>query len=535
MERIVVRNTQSPGDYVVLTAALRDIDSQYPGRFCFAADTHQDDVFRHNPHVQLGSKTGRRVVAKYSTPGNPYQIHKSNSNGNHFMWGFLGDLNLALGTHAVLGAFRPDIYVSEEEKARPVLNLDRPYWVFVSGGKKDFTAKIWATSMWQETIDRLSRDFTMVQVGGGGHAHPRINGAYDLTGKTSFRELMRLIYHSQGVVCIVTCLMHIAAGYNKPCVVVAGGREPKTWEAYDEENRLFNMRIGNPGWNPPPGDDFVPHRYLHTMGGLDCCMKTACWKSKVIGGNLSCKYPVSVGNERIPKCLSLISPEDVSSAVLSYYKDGIAVTGRRIVATVPETKTPTERATAERGPVVAPGKATIAWTKARVLLYSEGASPGYVQAVESFFPPGSVSTSKGESRSEFLRKSLERCEEKRLLWFEYPLIPVPGFLEWHVSLPSVGGIACWKRVDSVQESLIKSAAWYRGNGPKRHKLDGVPYVAYPRKGFFAADKDLLKDLNWPDERSEKDLEILFGAALEQRGAVLTDGGRVVEEYALERA
>ena len=51
---------------------------------------------------------------------------------------------------------------------------------------------------------------------------------------------MRLTYHAQGMLCPVTALMHLAAAAemkggwpkNRPCVVVAGGREPMQWEAY---------------------------------------------------------------------------------------------------------------------------------------------------------------------------------------------------------------------------------------------------------------------------------------------------------------
>jgi hypothetical protein len=132
------------------------------------------------------------------------------------------------------------------------------------------------------------------------------------------------MYHASGVLCPVTFAMHLAAAVeinpkrcktkNRPCVVVAGGREPSTWESYTH------------------------HRYLHTMGSLDCCDSGGCWKSrcmKVGDGdkkdtenlciyptpiNLSFKMPNSPNLETlyVPKCMNMIKPHDVISAIESY-------------------------------------------------------------------------------------------------------------------------------------------------------------------------------------------------------------------------
>ena len=70
--------------------------------------------------------------------------------------------------------------------------------------------------------------------------HPALRGVLDLRGKTDLRQLVRLMHHAQGVLCPVSLLVHLAAGVEgrpdrlmtRPCVVVAGGREPMQWEAY---------------------------------------------------------------------------------------------------------------------------------------------------------------------------------------------------------------------------------------------------------------------------------------------------------------
>ena len=77
---------------------------------------------------------------------------------------------------------------------------------------------------------------------------------------------MRLVHHAQGVLCPVTLLMHLAAAVpvragmpkNRPCVVIAGGREPAQWEAYPH------------------------HQFIHTNGALRCCDHGGCWKSRTV-------------------------------------------------------------------------------------------------------------------------------------------------------------------------------------------------------------------------------------------------------------
>lgn len=321
-ERIIVRNTQSPGDYVVLTAAIRELCRAHPGRFEFMMDVPQQAVFMANPYTKGFHKTQagvKQIVAQYPA------IHQSNHrHGVHFMWGFIEDLNHKLNARAILTEFRPDLHLTPEEKATPPCGMTRPYWVFASGGKKDYTAKWWDSTSWQTVANQMiAKGHRMVQVGGGSHVHPPMRGVIDLVNKTSFRDLMRLIYHADGVMCIVTCLAHIAAGFNKPCVVVAGGREPWWWEAYTADNRLTNMRKGQPTWSPPSGDNFIPHQYLHTIGQLDCCATGGCWKSRIVGNGSVCVKPVTHNGQVIPKCLQMITPEMVVEAAESYYKAGM--------------------------------------------------------------------------------------------------------------------------------------------------------------------------------------------------------------------
>src|SRR5439155_3065887 len=214
-------------------------------------------------------------------------------------------------------AFRGDIHLSALEKSwySQVYELTRcniPFWIIAAGGKYDVTVKWWSTERYQRVIDHFRGRIQFVQIGEYGHPHPRLNGVIDLRGQTNLRELVRLVYHSQGVLCPVTAVMHLAAAvevkgsgdFNRPCVVIAGGREPAHWEAYAD------------------------HQFIQTNGALPCCAKGGCWKDRV--------EPLGDGDERdqedhlccnvvgaLPRCMDLISAEEVIRRIEWYFKGGI--------------------------------------------------------------------------------------------------------------------------------------------------------------------------------------------------------------------
>jgi ADP-heptose:LPS heptosyltransferase len=211
-------------------------------------------------------------------------------------------------------AFSGDIHITNEEKAwmsqvMEITGADDPFWIVVSGGKFDFTAKWWSRERMQDVIDHFRSKIQFVQVGEVSHNHPPLRGVINLIGKTNLRQLVRLVYHSSGVVCPVTLLMHLAAAVptrsdrrpplNRPAVVIAGGREPPHWEAYPH------------------------HQYLHTMGMLRCCDNGGCWKSRVypLGDGSAmdsslCVDPVE--ESRLPRCLHEITSHDVIRAMERY-------------------------------------------------------------------------------------------------------------------------------------------------------------------------------------------------------------------------
>lgn len=324
-KKILLHNPLSPGDVVVCTALGRDIKRTFPEVELGYVGV-SPEAWMHNPYIRPMNENEGDVF-KYRTHYS--LIHKSNQNRFHFLWGYHRDFNKQLQKWGVdreikLTEFKPDLHLSDAEMKNPLVS--GKYWVICAGGKFDYTAKWWDPHKWQRVVDMLKDEVTFVQVGGASHFHPKLNGVVNMIGKTNFRELITLCAHADGVLCVVTCLMHIAAGVNRPCVVVAGGREPWWWEAYTKLNRNENMRmIHGKEWMPPDPDPMVEHAFLHTIGryNLDCCSNHGCWKSKVEGGGSTCRHPCKGPSIMQPKCLMYIEPEMVVSAIRLYTRTGL--------------------------------------------------------------------------------------------------------------------------------------------------------------------------------------------------------------------
>src|SRR5436190_1805762 len=314
MRKLILRCGLSPGDIVMLTAAVRDLHHWYPGQFLTDVRSSCPELWEHNPYLTpLSEKDPEVHQIECSYP----LIDHSNALPYHCLHGFIAFLNQHLDLAVKPTAFKGDIHLSPQEKSwysqvRELTGRDIPFWIVVAGGKYDVTVKWWDPRRYQEVVDHFHDTIQFVQVGEHGHYHPRLEGVIDLRGKTSLRELVRLTYHSQGVLCPVTALMHLAtaieipgrAGGSRPCVVVAGGREPAHWEAYPD------------------------HQFIHVNGSLSCCSQGGCWKDRVFplrdgdkrdGHNCRCLSPVG----KFPRCMDLIKPADVIRRIEWYHQGGM--------------------------------------------------------------------------------------------------------------------------------------------------------------------------------------------------------------------
>jgi ADP-heptose:LPS heptosyltransferase len=314
MRKLVLSNDQSPGDIVMLTAAVRDLHQSYPGQFLTDVRTPCPDLWENNPHITPLDPAGDGV----ETIDCHYPlVDRSNQEPWHFLHGFIDFLNRRLGLEIALTQFKGDIHLSEAEKSwmsqvQEITGDPVPFWIVAAGGKYDYTIKWWETERYQAVVDHFRSKILFVQIGERGHHHPPLRGVIDLRGKTDLRQLVRLVYNAQGVLGPVSLPMHLAAAVeapwgmpqNRPCVVIAGGREPPHWEAYPH------------------------HQFIHTVGTLRCCDNGGCWKARTIplGDGDSKDDPndlcVDVAGA-LPRCMDMVTPEDAIRRIEFYFCGGV--------------------------------------------------------------------------------------------------------------------------------------------------------------------------------------------------------------------
>lgn len=312
--RLLLRNYQSPGDTLMLTAAVRNLrlSGVWPGEVYVS--TPDSDLWKGNPDIngfiprdwigQIPTFFDKIIDCEYPL------IHESNTAGKHFVYGFTEHLAGVLGKDIPVVQKRGVICLSDIEKStRPAMLPDK-YWVMVAGGKYDYTAKWWPQSHWNEVVS-LCPNITFVTVGDSSHFHPGVIGVeVDLIGKTSLRGLLLVLYHSLGVICPVTFAHHAIASLSEHnhslgLVTLGGGREPTVWIKYENVPGLLHKYFG-PVECYPCSNGVSEHQ--------------GCWKSRTIQlfdgdekDQSLCNLPVLMNDGNFsPKCMIDIRPEMVS-------------------------------------------------------------------------------------------------------------------------------------------------------------------------------------------------------------------------------
>lgn len=285
-------NRASPGDGLIMTAAIRDLHLAYPGEYQTYVESPFGEVYEHNPYCAPQPMLPSTMIdMQYPL------IHQSGGTGRHFTEGYRDFLEGAIKRPIPITSYLPELYLSQDERTWPSpVTLEHgytgPYWILNAGVKSDYTLKRYP--YWQAVVYRMKdRGFTVVQVGDLSHDHPLLEDVIDMRGKTNLRQLFRLSYYAEGALCAVSLQMVVMAALQKPCVVVNGGREGTRWQLNNQ------------------------HRFLTTIGALPCCRVDGCWKSR----QDECLDWLKA--EGVPHCMKLITPTAVVEAVELYYDGGI--------------------------------------------------------------------------------------------------------------------------------------------------------------------------------------------------------------------
>ena len=154
--QIILKSFQSPGDVVMLSAAIRDLHRAYPGRFQTDMRTSAPALWEYNPYLTRlsESQSGIRILDMHYPA-----IHESDQRPYHFIHGYVQYLEQQFNLRIPLTKFCGDIYLSAQEKQLPPPGVEHgvpeQFWILVAGGKYDFTAKWWNPASFQAVVDHF--------------------------------------------------------------------------------------------------------------------------------------------------------------------------------------------------------------------------------------------------------------------------------------------------------------------------------------------------------------------------------------------
>ena len=309
-QEVIFHNRQAIGDILTMTCGVRDFKTTFPNTRVGVISTAMH-IWDNNPHIdhQFRSNDDRKITK--IGPG--FLTNKSNLWNFHMANAFRLDIENKMGIKINQGEMRPDIWMTQEEYDRPpLIDVGKPYWIFIYGGEPGWPSKQY--HRWQEVINILKDDIQFIQLGVSKHPYPKLENTIDYVGKTEdrntgIRDLFNIFLHSQGSIGLVSMHMHLSACFNNPCVVLAGAREP-AW---------FTQYFG--------------HQYVQTNGTMECSEVKSCWACKLEG----CRNLVKPDNiqdghntKQVPKCVTIIEPEQIAEAVRSYYNGGRLEYGKKI-------------------------------------------------------------------------------------------------------------------------------------------------------------------------------------------------------------
>jgi ADP-heptose:LPS heptosyltransferase len=307
----LIRFQRAPGDSIALSALIRDIKLNYPNFQVDVADS-SPDVWTNNPHLtKLDGKDPK--VAHIDADYRPGLKRALSGSLAYYLFAFHECFQRDTGYPVEPTYPKPELFHWNEP-------TQSNYWIVVSGCKPDITTKMPDPTIVQEIISRTAKKGTRwLQCGLSAdqrwqHKHPTLKHTENLVGRTSLADFFGLVKRASGVLCCVSMPMLVASAFEKPCIVLAGGRESPWWFSYTKDN---------PALSKAQQDSIkTPHMVHHTIGRLNCCQTRGCGKTQAVqppGPNLdvTCVDRVLSNNASVPRCHTLYDVDAIVGSITS--------------------------------------------------------------------------------------------------------------------------------------------------------------------------------------------------------------------------
>ena len=281
----------------MLTAAVRDLKRGFPG-IHIGVKTPYPYLWENNPYIEnITEREAEILPLGYKTP---YQ-DLDHPDREHFIYAFHRSLEQHFGIRIPRGEPFPDITLFNADR-KPLIETDKPIILVNAGSKSDFPVKQWPRPFFQQVVNALKDRYAFVQIGETRTGNHRpLSNVINMLDKTPQRAIIRLMYHSAGVITGVSFPMHLCAAINakeghRCLITLAGRREDTYWEKYPDS--------------------------IYLQGSCsEVCEDKGCWK-RFVPPLLEytpelCKYPIrGTDGGFYAKCLTEITPDSVVENLL---------------------------------------------------------------------------------------------------------------------------------------------------------------------------------------------------------------------------
>jgi ADP-heptose:LPS heptosyltransferase len=248
--RALVYFGAAPGDDLLCTPTVDALAASGAGPIWMMSN--HADLFRSNPSIAhvvryddglawaLGAMGVRRLRLRYHEY-DPVE-DRSAAPADHI-------IRLMARRAGVESTVRiePRIYLQESERSWGRFGENQ---IAIQSSTKSagmpIATKEWIPGRFQQVVNALKSDFTIVQV--GTLEHPHLDGAVDLRGKTTIRQAAAVLHNSLAFVGLVGFLMHLAKAVGTRSAIVYGGREHPMQSGYDDNVNLFTALPCAPCW-----------------------------------------------------------------------------------------------------------------------------------------------------------------------------------------------------------------------------------------------------------------------------------------------
>jgi ADP-heptose:LPS heptosyltransferase len=120
----------------------------------------------------------------------------------------------------------PKVFLTPEEETKGDLILqengikNKPYIIIETSTLLKNSTKGWKLEYWKELIELVQRNYPGLEIIQISPGQSHFDHVKDISGKTSFRESLYFVKNAKAVISSEGALIHSAAVYNTPCVVI---------------------------------------------------------------------------------------------------------------------------------------------------------------------------------------------------------------------------------------------------------------------------------------------------------------------------